>query len=100
MNVGLELDGSGGQLVEAVIKAITEENPQATVERYPGYVRVTAPDRIVITREALRRHHPYPIDLGELQVYVSSYFGDIEEWSDDLIRVQWEDDIEAAEVTP
>jgi phenol hydroxylase P2 protein len=100
MNVGLELDGSGGQLVEAVVKAITDENDQATVERYPGYVRVTAPDRIVISREALARHHPYQIDLTDLQVYASSYFGDIEEWSDEVIRIQWEDDVEAMEVAP
>jgi phenol hydroxylase P2 protein len=89
MDVGLELDVSGEGFVRAIVEAILEENPEARITEYPGYIRVTAPDRIVIRRDRIARHHPYPFQLEDVQVYVSSYFGDIKEWSDDAIVLEW-----------
>lgn len=89
MELGFELDQSGGQFVQAIVKAVREDNEGVRVVEYPGYFRVTADDRLVLRKETVQKYYPYPFEMEDVQVYVSSYFGDIKEWSDEKIQFEW-----------
>lgn len=73
-----------------VIEAIEEDNPACTISHSPGLVRITAPQRIVITQETVEEKLGREWETHEFQMAIVSYFGNIQEWDDDEIVIAWD----------
>jgi toluene monooxygenase system ferredoxin subunit len=60
----------------AIVSAILEENPGATILDRGGYVRVLVPGRCVLTRAVVERHASATFRLpGDLEVLMPSFKG-------------------------
>ncbi|WP_395696206.1 MmoB/DmpM family protein [Nocardioides sp.] len=86
--VGVDIQES--EQNRAVIEAIEATNADATVNHMPGMVRVTAPGRLVITRESVEERLGREWETHEFQLAIISYFGHIKEWDDDEIVIAWD----------
>lgn len=77
-----------GDDVEDVVAAIEEDNPGREIEVIDrgAYVRVQAPDHLVVTADTLKRHLGDDFDITQLQGMLASFAGRIYTWSD---RVEW-----------
>jgi phenol hydroxylase P2 protein len=89
--VGLDLDSSGGDVVEAIITAAIEDNEGVEVEDYITFKKVKAPERLIIRKESVEEHLGRDWSLDELQIFMASYFGFIEEQDEDeALLFYWE----------
>ena len=86
--VGVDIQES--EQNRAVIEAIEATNADATVNHMPGMVRVTAPGRLVISRESVEERLGREWETHEFQLAIISYFGHIKEWDDDEIVIAWD----------
>lgn len=73
-----------------LIEAIKADNPELTLRRMPGLVKLLAPGQIVINRETVEAKFGREWETGEFQLAIVSYAGNIAEWDDDRILVKWE----------
>jgi toluene monooxygenase system protein D len=65
-----------GELAQAIIAAIRTLNPQAEVADHGAYLRVSAPGRCVLTREAVERVLGRPFRMpGDLEGVMPSFKG-------------------------
>ena len=65
-----------GSAASAIIAAICELNPAATVSNQGGYVRVTAPQKCVVTRAAIESHLGSQFQLpGDLEASMPAFTG-------------------------
>ena len=73
-----------GELAEAVIEAIREDNPdkQVLIERRASYVRVQTEGECVIRRETVAVMLGRPFKMQELEVDMSAFAGQIETSTD------------------
>ena len=73
-----------GELAEAVIEAIREDNPgkEVLVERRASYVRVQTERECVIRRETVADMLGRPFKMQELEVDMSAFAGQIETSTD------------------
>jgi hypothetical protein len=86
-HVGPVLEGDG-QVVEAIIAAIREAHPDATVVDRGGYLRVLVPHRCVVKRAAVERVLGRAFRLpGDLELVMPSFKGAIDVSQDQVI---WE----------
>jgi len=73
-----------------VAEAIEADNPECAVRHLPGLIRITAPGRLVITRESVEARLGREWETHEFQLAIVSYFGHIADWDDDQIVIQWD----------
>lgn len=71
--------------MRAVIDAIVEDNPHATVHRYPAMVKIDAPGRLSILRASVEERIGRAWDLQELQLGLISLAGNIDETEDAFV---------------
>ena len=86
--VGVDIQESENN--RAVVEAIEAANPDCTVKHMPGLVRITAPGRLVVTRESVEDKLGREWETHEFQLAIVSYFGHIKEWDDDEIVIAWD----------
>ena len=86
--VGVDIQES--ETNRSVVEAIELTNDGCTVKHMPGLVRITAPGRLVITRESVEERLGREWETHEFQLAIVSYFGHIKEWDDDEIVIAWD----------
>ena len=73
-----------------LVQAISQDNPEATVEHMPGLVRISAPGTLLIRRESVEAWLGRDWETHEFQLAIVSYFGHIKDWDDDEIVISWD----------
>ena len=86
--VGVDLQDSEEN--RALTEAIEDDNPEATLTRMPGLVKLQTPGELVIRRETVETRMGRPWETHEFQLSIVSYSGNIAEWDDDQIIIKWE----------
>ena len=86
--VGVDIQES--ETNRSVVEAIELTNDGCTVQHMPGLVRITAPGRLVITRESVEERLGREWETHEFQLAIVSYAGNFSTWDDDQIIVKWE----------
>lgn len=86
--VGLDL--TAGDVTEALVQAIEQENPDVKVSRFPAWVKVESLDRLVIRREVVEELLGSPWSTRDLELIVTSYYGFMTEWDEDQVVLEWE----------
>ncbi len=86
--VGIDLQDS--EESRALIDAIEEDNPDATLRRMPGLVKIQSPSRLEIRRDTVEQHMGREWETHEFQLAIVSYAGNIDEWDDDHIVIKWQ----------
>ncbi len=71
-----------------IIDAIHADNPLANVEEFPGMVKITAPGRLVIRREAIEEQAGREFDLREVHINLISLSGEVDEGLDEFV-LEW-----------
>jgi toluene monooxygenase system protein D len=73
--------------VDAVIRAIVEDNPDREIELVDrgAYVRVQAEWYLRVSRESIERHVGRPYQMRELEQILASFAGRIMTTSDEVI---------------
>jgi phenol/toluene 2-monooxygenase (NADH) P2/A2 len=74
----------------ALIEAIEADNPDLTIRRLPGLIKLQAPGQIVINRSSVEVKLGREWETGEFQLAIVTYTGNFSEWDDDRIIVKWE----------
>lgn len=92
--VGMDLDASGGDAIEAVIEAIRQDNEEVVVEDYSIYKKVKAPKEMILRRETVEECLGREWDMDDIHLYMSSYFGFIHDWDEDQLIIRWESEEE------
>lgn len=87
--VGVDLDTSGGDVVDAIIEAAIEDNEEVEVEDYITYKKVKAPAKLIIRKESVEEHLGREWSLDEIHLYMASYFGFIEDQDGEQIVLYW-----------
>jgi phenol hydroxylase P2 protein len=77
-----------GETARAIVEAIVDDNPEATVNDYPAMVKIDAPGRLVIRRESVEARIGRPWDTQEIHLSLISLSGNIDE-SDDEFTLYW-----------
>lgn len=88
--VGMDLDTSGGEIVRAIIEAIQTDNEGVIVEDYVVHKKVKAPGQLVLRRETVEECLGDDWSMDGVHLYMSSYFGFIEDWDEDRLIISWE----------
>ncbi len=71
-----------------IVEAILEDNPGAIVADQPAMVKVDVPQRLVIRRETVSEKIGREFDLQELQLYLITISGHLDE-TDDEFTLSW-----------
>lgn len=87
--VGMDLDTSGGNVVQAIIEAIEQDNEGVIVEDYHVYKKVKSPGKMVLRRESVEELLGRDWTMDSIHIYMSSYFGFIEDWDEDRLIIEW-----------
>ncbi len=82
--VGPVMRGMDGELAEALIEAIENDNPDADVmvDDRGGYIRISVPRRCRVTKSSLEEALGREFELSELEPALSAFAG----------RMRFEDD--------
>ena len=86
--VGVDLQDS--EETRGLVEAIEADNPQVTLSRIPGLVKLQTPGELVIKRETVEQYVGREWETHEFQMSIVSYSGNISEWDDDRIVIKWE----------
>ena len=86
--VGVDLQDS--EDTRGLVEAIEADNPQVTLSRIPGLVKLQTPGELVIKRETVEQYVGREWETHEFQMSIVSYSGNISEWDDDRIVIKWE----------
>ncbi len=86
--VGVDLQDS--EDTRALVDAIEEDNPDVTLRRMPGLVKLQTPGSLVIRRETVEQRLGRPWETHEFQLSIVSYVGNIDVWDDDEIIIKWQ----------
>ncbi|MEB3100255.1 MmoB/DmpM family protein [Ferviditalea candida] len=89
MYVGMDLDSSGGDTIHAIIEAIEEDNEGVVVEDYFTFKKVKAPNNMLVKRETVEACLGREWNMDDIHLYMSSYFGFIEDWDEDQMIIRW-----------
>ena len=73
-----------------VIDAILHDNPNASLQRSPGLVKIDAPRRLVIRRKTIEEQTGRRFDLQQIHINLVTLSGHIEE-DDDEFSLSWRD---------
>ncbi|HYU14428.1 MAG TPA: MmoB/DmpM family protein [Candidatus Acidoferrum sp.] len=67
-----------GELTDAILDAIREDNPSVETEDRESYIRVLVPSRCVLSRQAVERRIGRPFRLpGDLEQVMPSFKGQL-----------------------
>jgi len=88
--VGMDLDTSGGDVVQAIIEAIERDNEGVVVEDYHVYKKVKAPHQLILKRETVEECLGRDWDMDGVHLFMASYFGFIHDWDEDQLIIQWD----------
>lgn len=69
----------------AIVEAILNDNPTATINEQPAMVRVDVPDRMVIKRATIEKQIGRNFDLQELHINLITLSGHIDETDDEFV---------------
>lgn len=85
--VGPIIRGVNGELVDAVIAAVERDNPdsEVLVDDQGGYVRITVPDRCVLTQASLEDELGYSFALSELEPALASFAGRVTQSDSEMV---------------
>ena len=72
----------------SIIEAIGNDNPNASIVRYPAMVKIDAPGRLVVKRETIEGITGMDFDLQSFHVNLVSLSGNIDETEDELV-LEW-----------
>ena len=72
----------------SIIEAIGNDNPNASIVRYPAMVKIDAPGRLVVKRETIEGITGMDFDLQSFHVNLVSLSGNIDETEDEL-TLEW-----------
>ena len=86
--VGVDLQDS--EDTRALVDAIEDDNPDVTLRRMPGLVKLQTPGQLVIRRQTVEQRMGRPWETHEFQLSIVSYVGNIDVWDDDEIVIKWE----------
>jgi phenol hydroxylase P2 protein len=73
-----------------IIDAIEQDNPDANLIRMPGMVKLQKVGRLVIRRTTVEEILGREWETHEFQLSIISYVGNISEWDEDQIVIEWE----------
>jgi phenol hydroxylase P2 protein len=73
-----------------LIDAILADNPEVTLRRMPGMVKIQSHPQLIIRRSTVEEHIGKPWDTNEFQLAIISLSGNIAEWDEDEIVIRWE----------
>ena len=73
----------------ALIDAIEADNPDLTINHFPGLVKLQAPGRLEINRESVEERLGRPWETHEFQMAIVTLAGNISEWDEDQIVISW-----------
>ncbi len=71
-----------------IIEAIKEDNPDATVNIYPGMVKIDCDGRLIVHQETVETHLGRDWDVQELHLSIVSIAGNVDE-EDDYFELSW-----------
>jgi len=86
--VGIEL--MAGEECDAIVAAILEDVPDASVVLLPGLVQLDVPHRLVIRASAVEEHLGREWDTRDLNQVVAAYRGYFTRWDEDQVVLSWE----------
>ncbi len=85
----VSVDLQDSEDARALIEAIEEDNPDATLRRMPGLVKIQSPGPLEVRRESVEQRLGREWETHEFQLSIVSYSGNIDEWDDDHIVIKW-----------
>lgn len=85
VSVDLQDNEDNRPLVEAIL-AVSED---AEVQYFPGIAKVISPTQIVIDRDEVEERMGREWETHEFQMAIISLAGNITEWDDDEIVIEW-----------
>lgn len=88
--VGMDLDTSGGDVIHAIIGAVEKDNEGVVVEDFMVYKKVKAPQRLILKRETVEECLGREWDMDDIHLFMSSYFGFIQDWDEEQLIIGWE----------
>jgi phenol hydroxylase P2 protein len=88
--VGIEL--MAGEECDAIVSAVLDDIPHASVVHVPGMVQLDVPDRLVIHASAVEDHLGREWDTRDLNQVVSAYRGYFTRWDQEQVVLSWDAD--------
>lgn len=88
-SVWVGMDLMAGAEADALVAAAEQDNPEARVERFPGYLILEAPHQLTIKRPSVEEYLGRPWNTRDLHVIMSSYHGEIGAWDEDTVTLRW-----------
>jgi hypothetical protein len=86
--VGIEL--MAGEECDAIVEAVLEAVPDASVVKLPGLVQLDVPDRLVLHASAVADYLGRDWDTRDLNQVVSAYRGYFTRWDADQVVLSWD----------
>lgn len=87
--VGIDLDTSGGDVIKAIIAAAKDDNAGVEVDDFSTFIKLKAPNELIIKRENVEEHLGRDWSMDELHIYMASYFGFMEEMDEEQLIIRW-----------
>lgn len=88
--VGIEM--MAGEECDAIVAAVLQDVPDASVVQMPGMVLLDVPDRMVIHATTVADHLGRDWDSRDLNQVVSAYRGYFTRWDADQVVLSWDAD--------
>lgn len=88
--VGIEL--MAGEDCDAIVSAVLEDVPGASVVKQFGLVQLNVPDRMVIRTSVVQEYLGRDWDSRDLNQVVSAYRGYFTRWDADQVVLSWDHD--------
>ena len=88
--VGIEM--MAGEECDAVVAAVLEDVPDASVVLMPGMIQLDVPDRMVIHASAVKSFLGRPWDTRDLNQIVAAYRGYFTRWDEEQVVLSWDAD--------
>jgi phenol hydroxylase P2 protein len=88
--VGIEM--MAGEECDAIVAAVQQDRPDASVVAMPGMVLLDVPDRLVIHASTVTDYLGRDWDSRDLNQVVSAYRGYFTRWDDDQVVLSWDVD--------
>ena len=86
--VGIEM--MGGEECDAIVAAVCQDVPDASVVHMSGMVLLDVPDRMVIHTSAVSEFLGRAWDSRDLNQVVSAYRGYFTRWDDEQVVLSWD----------
>jgi phenol/toluene 2-monooxygenase (NADH) P2/A2 len=86
--VGIEM--MGGEECDAIVAAVCQDVPDASVVHMPGMVLLDVPDRMVIHASVVSDFLGRDWDSRDLNQVVSAYRGYFTRWDDEQVVLSWD----------